>query len=117
MYKSLIIAIFTILLLILPPQAEATDLRGRIDGQHAYSPYSFPVSGVKVDLYLWIGRWETIYTTFSGSDGLYYMQNIRPGNYYLQVNGINYPLSVLNVPYQDIPPILIRYLRKRNNIN
>ena len=110
MYKSLIIAIFTILLLILSLRTEATDLRGRIDGQHPYSPYPFPVSGVRVDLCIWSGRWDVIYTTLTGPDGMYYIQNVGPGNYYLQINGtMNYPLSVLNVLYQDIPPILVRY--------
>ena len=108
--RILTITIFITLLLI-PIHVGATDLRGRIDGQHTYSPYPFPVNGARVDLYIWDGSWKLVYTTFSGPDGMYYMQNIRPNNnYYLQVNrSLNYPLTVNNTPYQDIPPILIRY--------
>jgi hypothetical protein len=103
-------ALLALLILSVIP-ADATDLRGRVDGRNRYSPYPFPVNGARVELYVRTGgRWQPIYNTFTGPDGMYYMRNIRPGNnYVLNVNGQNYPLSVFPSPYQDIPPIIISY--------
>jgi len=102
-------ALLALLILSVIP-ADATDLRGKVDGRNRYSPYPFPINGVRVDLYVWTGGgWQAIYNAFTGPDGMYYMRNIRPGNYVLNVNGQNYPLSVSPNPYQDIPPIVISY--------
>ena len=99
------------LVLFTSTQAAATDIRGRIDGQHSYSFNRFPVNGARIDLYYWAGRnWVLAGTAFSAPDGMYYMKNIPPGNYNLQVNGIlNFSITVHNMRFQDIPPILIRY--------
>ena len=98
------------LLIVSAIPAEATDLRGRVDGRNRYSPYPFPINGARVDLYVWAGGgWQLLYNAFTGPDGMYYMRNIYPGNYTLNVNGVNYPLSVYPIPYQDIPPIIIFY--------
>lgn len=53
---------------------------------------------------------QRIHTYYTGSDGMHYMSNVRPGNYLLLVNGtLRFPLPVNNVPLQDIPPILFSY--------
>jgi hypothetical protein len=91
--------------------ASATDLRGRIDGVNAYSPNPFPVRGAKVDLWYWNGAaWSLVYTYFTGFDGMYYIRNVIPGQYNIQINGMSYyPLTVYAAPLQDIPPISLRY--------
>jgi hypothetical protein len=46
----------------------------------------------------------------TGIDGMYYFQNIAPGNYLLVINNnLNFPIRVNNMYLQDIPPILLRY--------
>ncbi len=89
--------------------AHATDLRGRVDGMHPYAGQPFPMNGVRVDLWLMTPMgWQQVFTTFTGGDGMYYLQNIVPGQYTLQVNGLmNYPIVVQPVHYQDLPPILL----------
>ena len=97
------------LLLALP--AWATDLRGRIDGMHPYAHQPFPLNGARVDLWVMTPQgWMQVFSTFTGGDGMYYMGGIVPGQYVLQVNGMmNYPIAVMPMPSQDIPPILLGY--------
>ena len=108
-----VLIIFTLSILTTTIDAFATDIRGRVDAQHQYSGGPFTASGVRVDLYAYDGSlhtWRIIYTSYTGVDGMYYMRNIRPGDYYLQVQySSNYNIRVNNQPYQDIPPILLRY--------
>jgi hypothetical protein len=101
--------ILTLLLLAVP--ASATDLRGMIQGNHPYSSQSFPVKGATVKLYQQSGRaWRLVDATVSGPDGMYYMRNIAPGRYWLQINGRqNYQVSVGTARSQNIPPIRINY--------
>jgi hypothetical protein len=91
-------------------QANATDLRGRIDGVHSYAPRPFPVYGARVDLVVYTPQGPVyLQTAFTGVDGMYYMAGVAPGSYTLQVNGIlQFGLSVYAQPFQDIPPILLR---------
>jgi len=110
--KTCLAAVLLVFFLILAAQTvEATDLRGRINGQSMYSSGVFPVTEARVDLFALVnGMWRVVYTAFTGPDGMYYMRNIQPGKYYIQVNGSrNYPLTVYPGEYQDIAPILIRY--------
>jgi len=85
----------------------ATDLRGRIDSRNVYTNSIYPRAGIEVTLMHWNGvNWMVGQTVLSGADGFYYFQGIAPGDYRLSVNGQLFPLSVANVPYQDIQPIL-----------
>lgn len=97
-------------LAMLSPQAIATELRGRVDGAHAYAPYPFPLAGARVDLYVNTPQGPVLVRyAFTGGDGIYFMPRINPGAYTLQINGIlKFPLFVNPQPYQDIPPILLR---------
>ena len=108
-----VLTILTFSILAITIDAFATDIRGRVDAEHEYSNGPFPASGVKVDLYVYDGvynTWRIMVSNYTGVDGMYYMRNIRPGKYYLQVqNSSNYHITVYNQPYQDIPPILLRY--------
>jgi len=91
--------------------ATATDLRGRVDGIHGYAPNPFPLSGARVTLFLPnpAGGYTSIASAVSGADGMYYFKNIQPGNFVLQVNETNYPLTVRPVPSQEITPVLLRF--------
>ena len=96
----------------LPEKAIATDLRGRVDGQHAYSRSGgFPLRDARIDLFEWRGnKWVSVQRTYTGGDGMFYLRNIRPGSYYLQINGwLNVSVNVQPVQMQDLPPILYRY--------
>lgn len=93
----------------------ATDLRGRVDAIHGYSPAPFRIAGVQVTIFAqqpnpYTGiTYTPIATTVTGSDGMYYFRNIPPGNFVLQIGGVNYPLQVFPQAAQDIQPALVRF--------
>jgi hypothetical protein len=92
--------------------AEATDLRGRVDGIHGYTQQPFPLGGAHITLLVQnpAGGSTQVASTFSGTDGLYYFKNIKPGNnFILQVNETNYSLVVRDIPSQEIEPVLLRF--------
>lgn len=100
-----------LILIFFPSLSLATDLRGRIDVVHSYSNAPFPARGVQVQLFVQTPRGPMLVRSyFTGGDGMYYLQNIHPGNYILVVNiFLKFPLVVFNARSQDIPPILLRY--------
>ncbi len=106
MTKYLIVAA----LLLVTTVVSATNLRGRVDGFPPYASAPFPVPGANVQLVVpdGLGGVRAISGYITGPDGMYYFQNIPPGNYQLVVNGIFYPLFVGNMYLQDIPPVLLR---------
>lgn len=88
--------------------AYAGDLRGRVDGRNPYYPHPFPISGVPVQLYEQRPQgWFIVASAYTGPDGMYYFRGIRPGQYVIQVQGMNFPLVVAFQPFQDIPLILV----------
>lgn len=109
--KKIVTNISFILFFIVPVISDATNIRGRIEGANQYSRAPYPLGGVAVDLYMQSPRgWQPAGRYITGSDGMYYFQNIFSGNYSIQINGRqNYPLTVFNQPYQDLPPIFINY--------
>ena len=100
---------FTILLL-LSDLALARNLRGRVDIRHPYTGDLFPASGATVELIVFTNFGpQLVYTYFTGSDGMYYMPSIIPGNYILRINGyLDYQIQVVNMPYQDLQPVLMQ---------
>jgi hypothetical protein len=88
--------------------AWSTDLRGRIDGRNPSTGMTAPLGGVPIGLF-WINpdnSFTLVRQASTGPDGMYYLRVVAPGNYVLQVAGVNYPLGVGGGPYQDIPVIL-----------
>lgn len=84
----------------------ATDLRGRIDGLNPYTQITGPLPGVRVALFVnQNGTFALVRQAVSGSDGIYYLAGVHPGQYVLQVAGVNYPLEVGAAPKQDVPII------------
>lgn len=109
--KSCVVALLLVTFVILSSQAFATSVRGQVVGRNPFAPYPYPLPGVSVEIYM-TGQfgWQLIYRFITGPDGMYYIPNIAPGSYTIQINGrLNYPLFVGNQPSQDVPPILVMY--------
>jgi len=106
------IALIIIIMAVITSNSYAAKIRGRVDGGNQYSGAPYPIGNVVVVLYYQSGpnTWQSIARYTTGFDGMYYFNNIDPGAYVIQLNGRqNYPITVSNQPYQDLPPILIRY--------
>lgn len=102
-----IFALLTLLLLCVGTAA-ATDLRGRVDSRNPYNGAVYARSGAEVVLFAWNGSaWVPAVTTTSGTDGMYYMQQVAPGQYQLRINGLWFPLAVANQPSQDVPAVVV----------
>lgn len=103
--------IFILIFSFIPSLSFAANLRGRIDAMHAYASAPFPARGVQVQLLMQSPRGPIpVNHYFTGSDGMYYFQEIIPGEYILNVGGyLNFPIRVYDVYLQDIRPVLIRY--------
>jgi hypothetical protein len=93
--------------LLLAASAAATDLRGKVEAQNAYTSSLTPVNGTKVELTDANGR-QVLARYLTGPDGLYYFRNVSPGTYQVHVGGQAYPLSVQQRPAQDIGTIRLR---------
>lgn len=93
--------------MLIAASGTATDLRGRVERQSAYSSILTPVNGMAVELLDTSGR-QVLARYYTGPDGMYYFRNIRPGNYQLRAGAGAYPLTVQPMPSQDIGPIRMR---------
>ena len=89
----------------------ATDIKGRINGTNAISKAPYPLKGVSVELYIKsVGKWIKKNKFTTNSDGMYYFKDLKSGQYTIQVNGkTNYPIDVLDIDSQELPPIIISY--------
>jgi hypothetical protein len=96
-----------VLFIVLAESADAATLRGRLYRVYQNGVQAF-AGGVPVTLYNQsMGRTSVAY---SGPDGMYYLYNIPPGYYTLEV-WISNPPIVFQVevrePYTDIPPVRV----------
>lgn len=91
--------------------AGATDLRGKVTGTHSYTTRSFAARGVTVVLYQkQSGQWHRVRRTVTGPDGMYYLRDVAPGEYWLRIDRRHdYRLNVRRQRVQDIRPIELRY--------
>jgi hypothetical protein len=113
--KSALIAIFTILLLFVTSVVYGATLQGRLDrfGRYGISTASFvPVSRCSVD------SEKILETVNSGSDGMYYFNNVEPGGYILKVwvkgfreKPLKYKIHSSDQEYVNIKPIVIHSLK------
>ena len=88
-------------LVVSAPMLCATDLRGDVVG------LAGPLVGVGVALFE-VKPDKTLHLirqTVTAPDGKYHFNKIHPGQYVLQIGGINYPLDVRDTQMQDIPLI------------
>jgi hypothetical protein len=85
-------------------------VRGRIDRQTTTG--TVPASYVRVTLYREDTK-EKMPDVYTGNDGIYYIRNVPPGTYILQVwlsadkLYKSYRINVEDTPYTDIKPISI----------
>jgi hypothetical protein len=91
----------SILTFAVPPSVPAGVVRGRLVRN------GYPAPHIGVSLYnQYIGSSSVAYTD---REGMYYLYNVPPGEYFLQIWISNQPLVykivVYNQPYTDIPPI------------
>ena len=99
-----------LLILAFARTGHAASVRGRID--HAYSNgQRIPMTGVTVTVSQpGMGRSAPAYTD---GRGMYYLQNIRPGIYNLEIWSPNSPGKPIvyrirvSDPYTDVPPVLM----------
>ena len=87
----------------------AADIRGRVDGRTAYYPRPYPLAGVPVTLFVFQppSGWRPVATSYTAPDGMYYFRGVPAGSCMLQVQGLNFPITVSPAPFQDIPPLLV----------
>ena len=97
------------LVVVISASAQAASVRGRLD-RRSNNGSAYPAAYVAVTLYRSdLGRSAPVYT---GTDGMYYFNNVRPGDYYLEVwlypsrPPVTYLIRV-NDPGTNIPPIQI----------
>lgn len=89
------------LLIFLCATANATNLRGGVYQRNPYDGGIYPIPGVQVQLCSY--QQCAFYVT--GTDGIYYFQNIYPGQYTLVVGGYQYQVQVYPQDFQDLPPL------------
>ena len=89
--------------------AEAGTVRGRLVRRNPRG--EFPAQGIPVTVFRTdIGRSGTAY---SGPDGMYYLYNTPPGNYWLEVwvypnsRPLVFTIVVTNLAFSDIAPIVV----------
>lgn len=89
----------------------STNLRGQINGMNQYTKRMYPLQGVIVELYMQrSNKWKCSGRYITGNNGMYFFNNVVPGNYVVQVNNrSNYPINVKNRHLQDLSPILLQY--------
>ena len=85
-----------------PSHAQTTTVRGQLLRQG-----QFPAAGAQVTLYSQSFGRSSPSTT--GNDGMFYINNVPFGNYYLEVWISNppqaYPVQVTGYPFHDLPRI------------
>ncbi len=93
---------------VIPPR---TDIRGRVIARNPHTGTEVAVPHTRIDLYLKNGdAWEHVKTTHTNAKGYYYLLELVPQTYVIQINReINYEIKVKpKVPdrqFQNIAPI------------
>ncbi len=102
-YKILALILGQILIVSVTT-GHATDLRGAVFGTNPYNYTQGPLPGVPIGLFTTLpnGAFVVVRQTQTGLDGVYYLMGVPPGQYVLQIAGVNYPLSVSAMPRQEI---------------
>jgi hypothetical protein len=99
--------LFLLQISVTVPSLHATDLRGGVAGVNPYTQMRGPLPGVPVGLFAIApnGSFVVVRQAVTGPDGLYYLTGVYPGQYILQIGGVNYPLAVGYAQMQDVPII------------
>lgn len=110
--QSLAFAAKCLLILILIGGSAASAYAGTVRGKlyrRAFDGRIYPAPYIRVTLnHAQYGRSSPADT---GPDGMYYLYNVPPGGYWLEIwvaNGpLVYPIQVFDQPLTDIPPIQV----------
>lgn len=111
--KRINISVLISLLLVFvgTASAQGATVRGRLDRRDGQGRL-YPATYISVTLSSPnMGRSSPAYT---GADGMYYLHNVPPGDYHLEVWAypgrppITFNIRVYDRPYMDINPILIQ---------
>lgn len=98
------------LLILLAVQFEAGTAMAQTTVRGQILQGSAPIRGVKVSL-LCPPAWHECAYTYSGPDGMYYLQGIPPGTYALEVwagTPQRFSIEVPPRPWADVAPIQVR---------
>lgn len=109
--RSYLVVSISILLSMMVSFAQATDIRGRVDGVHAWAKEPFPMEKAVVEVLREKDGADKIFQiTETNSTGMYYFKGLAPGDYVLRVNGlIKVSVTIVDKKNQDIGPILFPY--------
>jgi|SRR6266571_6901641 len=103
-YKLALLILLQILMV--SATLRSTDLRGGVAGYNSWTNTTGPLPGIPVGLFAQgYGTFTLVRQTQTGLDGIYYLMGVYPGQYVLQIAGVNYPLTVWDTQTQDIPII------------
>jgi len=109
--KGRITSLATLLFLLTLVSAElfagASTVRGRLVRRGPSGDY--PAAGVEVSLYAVSSKIGRSPKAYSGTDGMYYIPNVPPGQYRLELwvdkQPLTYDIAVRAEEYTDIAPI------------
>ena len=108
---NIVLLMSLLLVFVGTTSAQAATVRGRLDRRDGQGR-SYPATYVSVTLNSpSMGRSSPAYT---GADGMYYLYNVPPGDYYLEIWAypgrppITFNIRVYDRAYMDINPILIQ---------
>ena len=101
---TLVVAALIVLTGVAIGAGGGSTVRGRL-----VRPDNYPAAGIEITLAnREIGRSPR---SFSGTDGMYYIRNVPPGNYQLELwvgkSPMTYNVSVGGGEYTDIAPIVV----------
>ena len=105
------VALILSALFVISCNAEASELRGRVEATHRYASKAFSVSRAIVIIYRHDRNLTEVQRTITGSDGMYYFRDIDLGEYVIKVESSygssDKEITVHNDSRQDIPLIHI----------
>jgi hypothetical protein len=108
---SVVVLISMLLVFVGTTSAQGATVRGRLDRKDGQGRL-YPATYVSVTLNSSnMGRSSPAYT---GADGMFYLYNVPPGDYYLEIWAypgrppLTFTIRVYDRPYTDINPILIQ---------
>ena len=107
--RRILTIVILLAMVIVSSMASAQTVRGRLYRHAPYGP-PYPAGYVAVTLFApHMGRSALAYST---PDGFYFLYNVPPGSYVLEIWAhqipLTMPVTVYNQPWTDIPPFTIQ---------
>ena len=106
---SLVTLLFLLMVVCAELLAGASTVRGRLIRRGPSGDY--PAAGIEVSLYAVSSKIGRSPKAYSGTDGMYYIPNVPPGQYQLELwvgkQPLIYEIAVRGNEYTDIAPISV----------